>query len=62
MAEERIVSVGLLTRQDVEVLGQGFTRLWPVDDNSQFGELLHAIDQADREIWRARDAGGQPDA
>ena len=55
MAEERIVAVGLLTQRDVEVLGHGFSRLWPVDQTPCFTELLEAIDQADEELKRSHD-------
>ncbi len=47
MTGERIVAVGLLTRQDVELLGHGFSRLWPVDQTPCFSDLLQAIDEAD---------------
>lgn len=56
MQKERIVAVGLLTQRDVDVLGQSFDRLWPVDETPCFGTLLSAIDEADREIHRERDA------
>ena len=46
----KIVAVGLLTQRDVDVLGNGFSRLWPVDDASCFTDLLQAIDDADREL------------
>ncbi len=52
---ERIVAVGLLTRNDVETLGRNFSRLYPVDETPCFGQLLRAIDEADRQLWRARD-------
>ena len=52
---ERIVAVGLLTQRDLEVLGEGFKRIFPVDEAPCFGELLMAIDDADRELWRERD-------
>lgn len=48
MADERIIAVGLLTRRDVRLLGPTFDRLWPVEDASQFEDLLRAIDDADR--------------
>jgi hypothetical protein len=51
--EERIVAVGLLTQRDLDVLGQGFRRLWPVDQTPCFGALLQAIDEAERELRRA---------
>ena len=54
--KERIVAVGLLTQRDLDMLGQSFDRLWPVDETPCFGTLLSAIDEADREIHRERDA------
>ena len=50
MAEERIVAVGLLTQREVELLGHGFSRLWPVDEAPCFTDLLDAIDEADRKL------------
>lgn len=55
MAEERIVAVGLLTQRDVEVLGHGFSRLWPVDQTPCFTELLEAIDLADEKLKRSHE-------
>jgi hypothetical protein len=56
--EDRIIAVGLLTARDIRVLGPSFDRLWPVDDTPCFSQLLQAIDEADREMWRDRDALG----
>ena len=50
MTEERIVAVGLLTQREVELLGHGFSRLWPVDETPCFTELIKAIDEADRQL------------
>ena len=50
MEPRRIVAVGLLTQRDVDVLGHGFSRLWPVDETPCFTELLQAIDDADQEL------------
>ncbi|MBV9526867.1 hypothetical protein [Sphingomonas sp.] len=50
MSYEGIVAVGLLTRTDLDVLGPGFTRLWPVDETPCFDGLLQAIDDADRDL------------
>ena len=50
MAEQRIVAVGLLTQREVELLGDGFSRLWPVDNTPCFTELIQAIDEADRKF------------
>ena len=52
MAQERIVAVGLLTQREVELLGHGFSRLWPIDDTPCFQDLLQAIDDADLELSR----------
>lgn len=60
LASDRIVAVGLLTQREVEMLGHGFTRLWPVDETPFFTELISAIDEADRELARARDQGDHP--
>lgn len=43
---ERIVAVGLLTVRDLEVLGSGFRRMFPVENGTEFDDLLHAIDEA----------------
>ncbi len=53
MAEERIVAIGLLTQREVELLGHGFSRLWPVDETPCFTELIKAIDEADHELEEA---------
>ena len=54
-AREPIIAVGLLTRSDLNLLGQSFDRLWPVEETPCFGALLAAIDEADREFWRGAD-------
>lgn len=53
--QERVIAIGLLTATDLDRLGAGFSRAWPVDEAPCFGELLVAIDTADRQLWRARD-------
>ena len=60
----KIVAVGLLTQQEVDLLGIQFDRLWPVDETPCFGKLLAAIDEADRAVWREREAlaSEMPDA
>lgn len=50
MDYEQIVAVGLLTRNDVRLLGPSFERLWPVEEAPHFRDLLRAIDQADRRL------------
>ncbi len=47
LAQEHIVAVGLLTGRDLERLGSGFKRCFPVSDDSKFEDLLRAIDEAD---------------
>lgn len=54
MAPNTIVAVGLLTQRDLDVLGAGFTRAFPVDSTACYDELLRAIDEADRELRRER--------
>ena len=51
---ERIVAVGLLTRQDLNALGPAFDRVWPVERAPRFSELLRAIDDADRKLASAQ--------
>lgn len=60
MQGERIVAVGLITQRNLDQLGDSFQRLWPVDESPCFGVLLQAIDEADREVWRERDALVEP--
>ncbi len=59
LPQDRIVAVGLLTRQDLSVLGPTFDRAWPVEEAPSFSELLRAIDDADRKLSDKREAHGQ---
>jgi hypothetical protein len=54
---ERIVAVGLLTREDLNVLGPTFDRVWPVEEAPHFRELLRAIDEADKKLQKANRSG-----
>ena len=56
MSSTGIVAVGLLTFEDLQRLGPTFARAWPVDQSPCFNGLLAAIDEADRALWRERDA------
>lgn len=47
LAHEGIVAVGLLTGSDLERLGSGFKRCFPIADDRKFEDLLRAIDEAD---------------
>jgi hypothetical protein len=42
---DSIVAVGLLTRRDLDVLGSGFTRHFPVPHDRQFDDLLAQLDK-----------------
>jgi len=46
---QRIVAVGLLTERDLSVLGEGFRRIYRLDEKHDFAELLAQIDAAERE-------------
>jgi hypothetical protein len=50
LPQDRIVAVGLLTGQDLKMLGPTFDRIWPVQEAPHFSELLRAIDEADRKL------------
>ena len=52
MPFERVVAIGLLTKNDVQLLGPSFDRVWPIDDRPCFPDLLKAIDEADRKLGR----------
>ena len=60
MNQDRIVAVGLLTEQDLSLLGPTFTRLWPVEDTPAFPDLLRAIDEADRKCRQLENRSGAP--
>ncbi|WP_019515960.1 hypothetical protein [Sphingomonas sp. Mn802worker] len=44
---DKIVSVGLLTQRDLDVLGTSFTRHFPVPRDNSFDDLLRQLDQVD---------------
>lgn len=46
---ERIVAVGLLTERDLSLLGEGFRRIYRLDEKHDFVELLARIDAAERD-------------
>ena len=47
MPDERIVAIGLLTKVTCNGSGKPSRGLWPVDQSSDFSELLRAIDEAE---------------
>ncbi len=42
---DQIVSIGLLTAKDLELLGQGFRRHFPIQDDDLFKDLLAKLDE-----------------
>ena len=46
----QIVAIGLLTQHELELLGHGFDRAFPLDDDLVFEDLLEAIDEAERAL------------
>jgi hypothetical protein len=55
----RIVAVGLLTGDDLEKLGSDFNRAYRIDETPCFGELLRAIDEAEREMRNNREGSSE---
>jgi hypothetical protein len=55
MTRARIVAVGLLTQEQLDMLGTSLQKVYRIDETPCFTELLQAIDQADREHWREQD-------
>jgi hypothetical protein len=55
MSQRQIIAVGLLTEYELQLLGEGFSRVWPVDEAPRFQGPVQAIDEAERELWRKRD-------
>lgn len=49
MAEKTdVVAIGLLTARDLDILGAGFRRAYPIEESPAFVDLLQAIDEAER--------------
>ncbi|WP_344699535.1 hypothetical protein [Sphingomonas limnosediminicola] len=55
MVSEGIVAIGLLTKNDVQLLGPTFRRIWPDEETPCFSQLLQPIDEADRDLSRESD-------
>lgn len=53
-SNERVVAVGLLTQRDLDVLGTGFKRVFPIADDADFGDLLRALERVDAVPERRR--------
>lgn len=56
MSRKRIVAVGLLTERDLAALGPTFDRVWPVEQAPKFGDLIRAIDEAERRLGKEPDS------
>jgi hypothetical protein len=41
---EKIVAIGLLTQRDLDVLGSGFKRVFPVEQDDSFADLIERLD------------------
>lgn len=41
---EKIVAIGLLTQRDLDVLGTGFKRVFPVEQDDSFADLIDRLD------------------
>lgn len=59
---EPVVAIGLLTARDLDILGSGFRRAFPIDDAAAFDELLKAIDAADAKRDQSPDAPRREDS
>ncbi len=46
---EPVVAVGLLTARDLQALGGGFKRAFPISDNTDFADLLKLLDEVGSE-------------
>ncbi len=46
--DDRVIAVGLLTQSDLDRLGQGFRRIFPIPDAGDFDDLIQALDQISR--------------
>lgn len=47
MSKDHVVAVGFLTSRDLELLGSGFHRHFPVDHDDVFADLLAKLDQVE---------------
>jgi hypothetical protein len=43
VVDERVVAIGLLTARDLEMLGRGFARCFPVPQDAAFEALLEQL-------------------
>jgi hypothetical protein len=55
VSNDKIVAVALLTQSNLDAYGSALKKVFPINETPCFGELLAAIDKADREHWRTED-------
>lgn len=55
--QDQVVAIGLLTEQDLSLLGSGFRRAFRLDDTPCFEDILAAIDEAERKAGKLRENG-----
>ena len=58
---DQFVAIGLLTRRDLDTLGNGFRTAFPIEKGPMFDDLLRAIDEAEAVRARKMNNGLQPD-
>ena len=51
-SRDRVVAIGLLTQRDLDLLGDGFRRVIPLEEARDFDDLLAAIDEAEKRAER----------
>ncbi|MCL6739607.1 hypothetical protein LZ518_00420 [Sphingomonas sp. RB56-2] len=51
----QIVAIGLLTQHELDLLGRGFDRAFPLDEELVFEDLLRAIDEAEEALQSRHD-------
>ena len=61
MSEDCMNSPRASASRDLETLTGIFMRVWPVDESPCFGELVHAIDEAERDAGSNSNEDGERD-
>jgi len=49
MVMERVVAFGFLTDRDLELLGEGFNRHFPIENDDLFADLIGQLDRIEIE-------------
>jgi hypothetical protein len=52
---DRIVAIGLLTKRDLDVLGTGFRRMFPLQQTADFDDLIDQLNNLTSSRPRDRD-------